>query len=474
MIFSRLGWRLALTIGAAAAVAFLAGRITADSPLFATIAVLAVAAMSALLSWKASRRLGGPLAELRHYVAGWRRGLAGDSPALDADEEILALRDELAQTQQHLRERRTERDEENAALGRDAALLRSVLGTMIEGVVVLDQGARVLYLNIAARRLLDLGTRAASGRLLHELSRSARLHSLVDTVLRTRTEENVEIELSREGRCVIISAGPLELQPTAGVVLVLHDVTELRRLERMRRDFVSNVSHELKTPLTSIQAYADSLLEGAIDDPGINRSFLQRIVEQSDRLKALILDLISLARTESPQEALNVVPVDLQEVLQECLPAHEALANAKQVTLELTLFENDLVVLADREGLRTILDNLIRNAVNYTPSGGRVQIRIGRNEEEGMLEVEDTGIGIPREHQPRVFERFYRVDTARSREVGGTGLGLAIVKHLAERFGGMVELESEQGQGSLFRIRLRLAQSQTGAGEAQPAAFTRS
>lgn len=344
-----------------------------------------------------------------------------------------------------------------APLTRPSMLLEAVLGSMIDGVLVVDARQQVLYLNSSARDLLDLGDRPVIGRLLSEVSRSFPLQEFIERALSTSERQQTEFVLARQKLTVAVSAGAFSMDYEPAILIVLHDVTELRRLERMRRDFVSNVSHELKTPLTSIQAYADTLLDGGLADAENNRLFVQRIVEQTERLRILIMDLLRLARIEDDQVSIELGAVDLAAVARECVAERLAVATAKRITLETDSSIGPIVVRAESEGLRTILDNLVDNAINYTPAGGLVRIAVELLEREACLTVADTGVGIPREHQQRVFERFYRVDRARSRAVGGTGLGLAIVKHLTQAFGGRVELESELEKGSTFRVWLPLA-----------------
>jgi two-component system phosphate regulon sensor histidine kinase PhoR len=268
----------------------------------------------------------------------------------------------------------------------------------------------------------------------------------------------LEFEIARLKKTVALNAASLGSSNVQGAVLVLHDISELRRLERMRRDFASNVSHELKTPLTSIQAYADTLLDGALEDSGQNRTFLERIIQQSQRLQALIGDLLSLSKIETQSEMFDIQPVCVDEAIQSCADGHLAVAAGKGVDLQWAAVEG-LRVMCDPEGLGQILDNLVDNALNYTAAEGHVSIRSRREGECCVIEVEDSGIGISREQQSRIFERFYRADKARSREVGGTGLGLAIVKHLSQAFGGSVSVTSELGAGSIFQVRLPLAES---------------
>jgi two-component system phosphate regulon sensor histidine kinase PhoR len=233
-------------------------------------------------------------------------------------------------------------------------------------------------------------------------------------------------------------------------------MTELRRLESLRQEFVTNVSHELKTPLSSIKAYAETLREGAINDPQHNLEFVQRIEDQADRLHELILDLISLARIESGQQTYEVADVDVASVVNACLEHHRPSAESQQLSLEAEPTTDSVVVPADEEALRQILDNLVNNAIKYTPPGGRVRVGWRVDGRSALIEVSDTGIGVSPQDQPRLFERFFRVDKARSRELGGTGLGLSIVKHLAHFFGGSVGVRSTPGKGSLFWVRLPL------------------
>lgn len=332
--------------------------------------------------------------------------------------------------------------------------METVLGSMIEGVVVIDSRQRILYANAAAGPLLDLPKAQAAGLSLFEAARHPRVQQVVEAVLSGRTPDRVEYEVPRTNAIVALIGSPLPGDPPPGAVLVLHDVTELRRLENLRREFVSNVSHELKTPLTTIQAYTETLLDGAISDPNNNRKFLERIDEQAERLHKLILDLLSLARIESAEDAYELLPVPVAKTVQVCLDEYLPVAASKGVELQSYPPPESVVVWVDEEGLLTVLNNLVDNAIKYTPSGGRVSLRWRIDGRRVVIEVEDTGIGIPKQHQVRIFERFYRVDKARSRELGGTGLGLSIVKHWVQVFGGTVEVTSDLGRGSIFAVRL--------------------
>jgi two-component system phosphate regulon sensor histidine kinase PhoR len=237
--------------------------------------------------------------------------------------------------------------------------------------------------------------------------------------------------------------------------MVLHDTTELRRLERLRQEFVANVSHELKTPLTGIKLCTETLLAGAVEDPVHRIRFLEQIAAQGDRLHMLILDLLSLARVESGEELFEFEAVSVPDVVQACLERHRPKAEAHRQTLDLASESGPRsLVWADQEAVGQILDNLLDNALKYTPEGGRVHIGWGEDNGQVWLQVADDGIGIPEADLPRIFERFYRVDKARSREMGGTGLGLAIVKHLTQAMKGNVQAASVVGRGATFTVRL--------------------
>jgi two-component system, OmpR family, phosphate regulon sensor histidine kinase PhoR len=343
-------------------------------------------------------------------------------------------------------------------LGQSHERHSTVLGGMIEGVIAVDSRQRIVLANRAAGRLFEFAPAAAEGRPLLEVVRNHALDQAVNASLTNGQPQRLEVR--REGsekQITDIHVSPLPGRPCPGVVLVMHDTTELRRLESLRRDFVANVSHELKTPLTSIKACAETLRNGALADADATQRFLGRIEEESDRLHHLILDMLSLARIESGQQAFEITTVEVGASVNVCLQSHRLVADSKQLTLVADSPAEPCRVRADREALREILDNLVDNAIKYTPAGGHVTIRWRPGDGVTRIEVEDTGIGIGDEHRKRVFERFYRVDKARSRELGGTGLGLSIVKHLVQSFGGKVEVESQQGKGSRFVVELPAA-----------------
>jgi two-component system, OmpR family, phosphate regulon sensor histidine kinase PhoR len=337
--------------------------------------------------------------------------------------------------------------------------LETVLGSMREGVLAVDNQQRVLFANEASRTMLGIRPGDIVGRPLVEATRVRPVHEAVEYVLRNNETLESEFESTASRRRIMaMRAARLPGDPTPGAVLVLHDISELRRLENLRHEFVANVSHELKTPLASIKAYAETLRLGAIDDPDHNLEFVGRIEEQGERLHQLIVDLLHIARVESGEEAFEIGPIDVAQVVQRVEPYFRRAAEEKHLTLQIEPPEQRLLVAADDDGLRTIVDNLVTNAIRYTPEGGSVTVRWRREEGQCVIEIEDTGIGIAPEAQTRIFERFYRVDKARSRELGGTGLGLAIVKHLTQAFNGSIGVVSQLKHGSLFRVRLPLVE----------------
>ncbi len=340
--------------------------------------------------------------------------------------------------------------------------MSAVLGGMIEGVFAVDEERRLLFANEAAGRLLNIKPDSVQGRKLSKVIHDKRLRQVAYDTLDSSHDNIVrQIEIKKGSSEIVLAVNGARLpgHPCPGIVVVLHDVTALRRLERLRQEFVANVSHELKTPLSAIIAYAETLRRGAFSDESHSDRFLQQIEAQANRLAELIQDMLQLARIEAGSAELDCNSVQLGKFVDDCLLGHESAANAKNITLSAHSDDYDLVLQTNEEALLQIVDNLVTNAIKYTPESGRVDVHWTTGEDHVLLEVTDNGIGIPEEHHSRIFERFYRVDKARSRELGGTGLGLSIVKHLAQTMGGTVSLSSKPGKGSTFQVLLPFTQS---------------
>ncbi len=407
----------------------------------------------ALAFWLA-RRIAAPIRELTRGAEEIAGGGYGHRVYVEGSDEV----GQLARTFNHMSERLAA---QFAQLDEDRQQLRTVLSSMVEGVLAIDAEQRVLFANERAGQLLEFPTRSAIGRRLWELVRQRPLQEIVRLAMADEASQSGELPLTGPGlRRLFVHVARLPGQPSRGAVLVFHDNTELRRLERLRQEFVANVSHELKTPLAVIQACVETLIDSAVDDPKVRGQFLERIADQAARLHKLILDLLRLARVESETEAFTREELELETIVNECLEKHRTLAEGKKQRLELEPpppSQPAAVAWADEEAVRQILDNLVDNALKYTPAEGSVRVRWGREGDQVLFEIKDTGIGIAEADLPRVFERFYRVDKARSRELGGTGLGLAIVKHLAQAMQGSVRAASQVGQGSTFTVLLPAA-----------------
>ncbi len=344
-------------------------------------------------------------------------------------------------------------------LAHEEAQLRAILSGMVEGVIAVDAGDTILYHNRAAATLLGReGEGGLSGKKIWQFLELRGLREVVEQVREKRESVQKEIRLTLEAgdRVLNLHATPFETSVSRGVILVLHDITELRRLESVRRDFVANVSHELKTPLTSIKGYVETLLEGAINDEKHNTRFLEKIHKHVGHLTDLVQDLLALGEIESETKRPTLSTVDWNPAIDEVVGRYELELTRRKLTCRRDP-SGPVRVVADADGLYQIASNLVSNAIKYTPEGGNIQVRCYEKDGFGCLEVVDTGVGIPEKDLPRIFERFYRVDKARSREVGGTGLGLSIVKHLVGSMNGEIRVESRLGGGSKFTVRLPLS-----------------
>jgi two-component system phosphate regulon sensor histidine kinase PhoR len=411
----------------------------------------ALIAMSALLSLWISRRLARPLEQMRHVAERFAQGDLDTRLPVTRTEEIAGLAEAMKhmalQLNQRIRAEARRRNEQQA-----------VLSSMVEGVLAIDAGERILNLNEAAARLLGLGGDAVHGRTIQEVIRNVDLQRFIQRALASAEPIEDDIVVFGEGqRYLRANAAVLhdaETKPV-GTVVVLHDMTRLRHLEHLRREFVANVSHELRTPITSIKGFAETLLETGTADREESGRFLRIIARQADRLNAIIEDLLALARIEQDAEHGEIVraPGSVREILMSAIQICAHKSDAKNIAVAL---ECDEPIRAEINAplIEQAVVNLIDNAVKYSEPGTSVRVAAWANGDGLRIQVADQGCGIEHRHLPRLFERFYRVDKARSRKLGGTGLGLAIVKHIAEAHRGAVEVESDPGKGSRFTIVL--------------------
>jgi signal transduction histidine kinase len=389
--------------------------------------------IGSVLALAAGRSVAQPLVELGSAARAIADGASPRFPRSGIP-EIDSLVQALRQMHRQLAERFDE-------LRREQSETAALVESMVEGVLAADERGRIVTANDAARRLLGYGP-ADELPDLPELFRIKAAREVVHAVLDGSTIRDRELELDE--RVVLMNARPL---PSGGAVVVIHDLTDVRRLEAMRRDFVANVSHELKTPLTSISGYAETVLTDSPDEETTGR-FLTTILTNARRMQRLVDDLLDLARLEGGRWQPEQEPVDIAEVAADAWSALRNGSRGQNVEFSLDVPASAATVFADADALRQVLTNLLDNSLRYTPAGGRIVCRSAPDGAGVAVSVSDNGAGIVKEHLPRVFERFYRSDPSRSRDEGGTGLGLAIVKHLVEAHGGRVSASSERGVGT--------------------------
>ncbi|MBI2158691.1 MAG: HAMP domain-containing protein [Candidatus Rokubacteria bacterium] len=436
--------RVALPLSAVTASYATLHRVMAGGGLVALVAALGIGLFVA-------RRLTRPVVEMQAVAGRMSEGDFGARASVRSPDEIGALGRALNALAARLRDRVQDLEQERAKA-------TAILDAMVEGVIAVDGRDSVVLLNERVRVMFGLGPARGEGKPFLEAIRNVDLREILHESRAAGEGAVSRRELRLAGpveRRVQVNAVPLRLAgDETGVVMVLHDVTELRRLEQVRTEFVANVSHELRTPLTAIHGYLETLLGGALEERDNARRFLEIVFRHTERLGRLLDDLTDLSNIELGRVSLRLEPVRLDEVVDSVLAIIGPKAAAGRVALAAELPAALPRVQADRDRLAQVLINLVDNAVKYTPAGGRVVVRARVVEGRVEVAVSDTGVGIPPADLPRITERFYRVDKARSRELGGTGLGLAIVKHLVLAHGGELAIESEPGRGTTVRVVL--------------------
>ncbi len=412
--------------------------------------VLLIAILAAGLSYIISRRVSRPLVRMKlaaeHFTQGdflYRLPLG---VTVEIDELAHTMNQMAAQLDEQIRtviEQKNERD--------------AVLSSMVEGVIAIDKSERVISVNQAASEMLDIDALAVRGLYVQEAIRVADLQKFIARTLKAvAVQEDQFILRERPERIVQAHGAPLQTVDgrSMGAVIVMHDITRLHQLEIVRRDFVANVSHELRTPITSIKGFVETLREGAISNPDDAFRFLEIIARQTDRLNSIISDLLTLSQLEQTERGrIGVEPTNVKTLLEESVAICRPKANAQNIKLTVQCDES-INLPVNPSLMEQAIVNLVDNAIKYSNSGGTVEIQARTDSAGGVISITDHGCGIERAHLPRLFERFYRVDQARSRELGGTGLGLAIVKHIVSAHQGNVSAESTPGNGSIFTIIL--------------------
>ncbi|MCM8792501.1 MAG: cell wall metabolism sensor histidine kinase WalK [Candidatus Omnitrophica bacterium] len=396
-----------------------------------------------------SRIVSKPLTEMADVAKAYARGDFFKKPSIHSKDEI----GELAKTLSIMSEEIKDKIEK---IKQEGARFNTVLSSMFEGIIVTDENGQIILMNPSIRKLFSIDSNPEGKRPI-EVIRDITVQNIVDEIIGTKQKfvsKEIIVNFPQEKILKVNGVAIIREDRLEGAILVFHDITELRRLERIRQDFVANVSHELRTPVSSIKGYAETLLEGAIEDKDNAKEFISIIYHESNRLAHLIDDLLDLSKIESGKMKMVFSPLEINPIVKNCVDALEKQAKQKSISISLDLSDNLPKVLADEKRLSQVFLNLLDNAIKYTPQGGSVKISASLKEKFVQIDVADTGIGIAEKDLSRIFERFYRVDKARSRELGGTGLGLSIVKHIVLAHGGQVWVKSQLGAGSTFSFTL--------------------
>jgi two-component system phosphate regulon sensor histidine kinase PhoR len=412
--------------------------------------------ITGLVSYRLAQGLTRPLEKIT--------GVAQQITRMNYDSRVqVSGKDEVGQLAKAINTMASSLQLQMNRISENEGRLKSVLDNMISGVVMIDEQGKIVLLNRTAEEMLGLPSTKIMGKDYTVIKQHFDFVKLIEECMERRELIREEIVFFfPEEQVLDVNLVPMEASTNqwTGMVIVLHDITEIRRLEKMRSEFVANVSHELKTPIAAVKGFAETLLAGALDDKDTARSFLQIIFDESERLNRLIVDILELSKIESRRIPLHFSPVHVQSLMSKSMGMMAEEARKKQISLDIQVDE-DIYIEADEDRLRQIVINLLSNGINYSPEGGRVKARVytlpfnDQDEKEWVrIDIIDTGMGIPKKDLPRIFERFYRVDKARSRSSGGTGLGLSIVKHLVELHKGSISVKSEVGMGTTFSIQL--------------------
>ena len=422
-----------------------------DAYQWIVLSAIIIGAFAVLISYLVSRSITEPLVAMEKGAKRFAEGNLDFKLPVAASKELQSLTTSLNQMASELHHRinqiTKQRNESEA-----------VLSSMVEGVMALDMEQRVININQAALNILRISEPQTKNHMIHEVVRNPDLQQFIGLLINNKIPMEKEIVLSPQIYLQLHGTVLHDAQGNEiGILVVFNDISDLKRLEQIRRDFVANVSHELRTPITAIKGFVETLQEGAINDEKSAAHFLSIIGEQVDRLNTIIQDLLTLSRIERSTDVktMTLDKGNVSDVLNTVIQTCQAEANSKQISIDLKV-EEEYQALIDPHHLELAVINLLNNAIRYSDSGSTVRIGIEKADREITIYVQDEGCGIAPEHLPRIFERFYRVDSNRSRKLGGTGLGLAIVKHIALAHQGRVSVESTPEKGSTFRIHLPL------------------
>ncbi|MBW2518576.1 MAG: PAS domain-containing protein [Deltaproteobacteria bacterium] len=410
-----------------------------------------IALLAAGISWAISRRISRPIEQMKKSAEQFAGGDLSHRLTSPATEEMAGLADALNRMAAQL-------DSRIETVINQRNQLETVLASMLEGVIAVDSEERIVSINRIAAQLFENDPENCRDRSIQEVIRSPSLQQFIQRALSNPgpAEEDITV-FQNEERVIDVKSSPLldANQQQKGALVVFNDVTQMRRLENMRRDFVANVSHEIKTPLTAIKGFVETLQQGRVDKAEENERFLGIIQKHVDRLNSIVEDLLALSRIEQEDEhkEINFQQVKIEDIFQAAVQLCQSKAEEKKIRIDMDC-EKDATAIFDPTLIEQAVVNLLDNALKYSEPQSTVMLKSNQQNSEVIISVRDHGVGIAQKHLPRLFERFYRVDKARSRKMGGTGLGLAIVKHIAQAHGGHVSVESQLGEGSRFSIHL--------------------
>jgi two-component system phosphate regulon sensor histidine kinase PhoR len=422
------------------------------------LGLIIVFVVASIISWRLAQGITQPIENITR--------IAGEIKTFDFRSRAAEHnKDEVGQLGHAINTMATSLEQQLFQIRENETRFKTVLDNMVTGIILLDEAQNITLLNNRAAQMIDYTPTQLIGQLYSTIKHPVELPALIQSCIESGRSIREELTIYYPiERIVEINIVPLyfEGERYRGLIAMIHDITTIRKLEMMRREFVANVSHEIKTPLTALKGFAETLLSGALDDRETAQTFLQIIYNEANRLNRLITDILQLSKMESGQYTLSYSPVELKPLFEKLLKMMKTQADGKSIAMHIKV-DDAMYIEADEDLLMQILINLTSNAINYTPNGGKVAISAAYmdtqdDSEKIRIVVSDTGIGIPKQDQERIFERFYRVDKARSRDSGGTGLGLSIVKHLVELHHGTISVESRHGFGSEFSIELPLIQ----------------
>jgi two-component system phosphate regulon sensor histidine kinase PhoR len=407
--------------------------------------------LSLLLVYRISISITSPIQEIKNAAVDITQGKLDPSINITSKDEIGELAKAIDFMAASLRDKINSIKDKNTRM-------EAILSSVVNGIIAVDSNENILFINPIAQKMLNIDEGDIAGKHLLQVIRNNKIDNMIKGILENKSFEENEITLNYPTQKIFrLNSNAIkypESDRIIGIIIIIQDITEIKKLEKMRSDFVANVSHELKTPLTSIKGFVETLKAGAIEDQAAAVRFLNIIEDEADRLNRLISDILSLSELENRKSKTRFEIINTADKIREIISLLQNQAVQKNIELIVKVAADVRTLHGDPDQFKQMLINLVDNAVKYTPEGGKVQVTAYNTENEVVIRIKDNGIGIPKEHIPRLFERFYRVDKARSRNVGGTGLGLAIVKHIIMQFQGKIDVVSEVGQGTEFILSI--------------------